>query len=423
VLGEDLADCSRVTGKQTIGIITWLCLASPAFSGTPAAAKLRAEGTDHEYNLRLDQALSKYRQALDADPADPASYRAVAGIYMLKIAFERGSVTTDDFLSGDISTDTVEVEKPSAALANGFHAYMGKALELAEAQVRARPTDANAHYQLGTTIALLASYSATIDGQIFEAFKFARRAYREDSRALELDPMRRDAGVIIGLYQYLISIRSLPVRWIAKLGGIDSGKSKGVALVEAAADAPGESQTDARIALMVIYNRERRYDDALRVLGQLQARYPDNRLFSLEAGATLLRAGQYEDARRIFDAGLIKFFAKTNQTQTRAFGEEALWHYKRAAALVALGRHAEAMRDLEFAQKKEARGWVKARIHVELGKIADMNGNRAGAVDEYRAAVGLAKTANDSIGLAEAQRFLETPYSAPVKTASLNLAR
>src|SRR5581483_6292620 len=98
----------------------------------------------------------------------------------------------DDFLSGDLSSDAVEVQKPPAALANGFHTFADKALQLAEIQVRMRPNDADAHYQLGSAIALLASYSATVDGQIFEAFKFARRAYHENSKALELEPKRSD---------------------------------------------------------------------------------------------------------------------------------------------------------------------------------------------------------------------------------------
>ena len=97
---------SGVTATQTIGIVTGLCLAAPALSANPASTRVRTEGSDFEYNLRIDQALARYRQAVDADGADPAAYRAVASMYMLKIAFGRGAVTTDDFLSGDISSDT-----------------------------------------------------------------------------------------------------------------------------------------------------------------------------------------------------------------------------------------------------------------------------------------------------------------------------
>src|SRR5260221_13994927 len=99
----------------------------------------------------------------------------------------RGALTADEFLGGDATEDTVSVTKPPADLATGFHANADKALRLAEQRVEAQPNDADAHFQLGSTVALLASYAATVDGQMFEAFKFARRAYKENSSAMELD--------------------------------------------------------------------------------------------------------------------------------------------------------------------------------------------------------------------------------------------
>lgn len=400
-------------------------------------------------NLRLDQALCLYQQAVAADPNDPAAYRALASAYLFKIAFRRGAVTMDEFLDGDARDDSVSVAKPPADLAAGFHTNADRALRLAEQAVAARPNDTDAHFQLGAAIAMLASYSATVDGQIFEAFKLARRAYKEETRALELDPRRQDASLIVGLYQYIVSMRSLPVRWMARISGIGDDKSKGIALVEAAARYPGATQTDARLALVLIYNRERRYDDALAALSELQARYPNNRLLWLEKGATMLRAGRDEDAKRILDEGLAKFLAPApvrGSTSVPArgkvsrpargrvsgpahgkapepvrarppepasvpmFGEEALWHYKRGAALVCLQRDTEAVRDLSTAVQKEARDWVRGRAHTELGKLADRRGDRRVASGEYRVAIQLARTANDSIGLAEAERLLATPY-------------
>ena len=91
------------------------------------------------------------------------------------------------------------------------------------------------------------------------------------------------------------------------------------------------------------------------------------------------------------------------------FGEEALWYYKRGATLVGLRQDAEAARQLKLALSKEAREWVHGRAHVELGKIADRTGDRRAAHEEYRVAAQLAKSSNDSIGLAEAKLLLATP--------------
>ena len=391
------------------------CLAGGLYAADAStAAQLRVQGNEHQFNLRLDQAMSRYCQALDANPADPANYRAVAAIYLMRIAFQRGAVTADDFLGGEVGSDALKMPKPPADLARGFQDHAAKALELAEQQVRAHPGDADAHYQLGAAIALLASYSATVDGQILAAFKFARRAYKENSRALELDPKRLDAGLVVGAYQYIVSTRSLPIRWLARVGGMESDKNHGIEMVVNAARYPGENQVDAQLLLALIYNRERRYGEAFDVLTRLQERYPDNRLLWLEAAATALRAGRFREAQQNIDGGFPKLSIASSAP---AFGEEALWYYKRGAARVGLHQETEAAADLATALKKQARGWVHGRAHTELGKLADLTGNREAARKEYGLAVELAKSADDSIGLADAQRLLSTPYRQP--TASV----
>jgi tetratricopeptide (TPR) repeat protein len=239
------------------------------------------------------------------------------------------------------------------------------------------------------------------------AFKFARRAYQENQTALELDPRRQDAGLIVGSYQYIVSTRASPVRWLARIGGLESNKTTGIAMIEAAARYPGENQTDALLMLAVIYNRERRYDDALNVLSDLQERYPENRLLWLEAGATALRAGHYQAAKRILDGGFSKL---SNAPASRAFGEEALWYYKRGASLVGLRLEAEASSDLRAALRNESPAWIHGRAHAELGKLADLTGNRVVARQEYRMAVQLAKGADDPIGLADAERLEARSY-------------
>ena len=185
------------------------------------------------------------------------------------------------------------------------------------------------------------------------------------------------------------------------IGGLDSDKAHGIELIEKASRYPGENQADAQLLLALVFNREHRYSDALDILTHLQMRYPDNRLLWLEAGATAIRAGRFQDAQRNLDGG----FMKLSQASPPAFGEEALWYYKRGAARVGLHQPTEAASDLDTALVKQARGWVHGRAHTELGKLADMSGDRAAARKEYQLAAQLAKSADDSIGLADAERL------------------
>ena len=68
-----------------------------------------------------------------------------------------------------------------------------------------------------------------------------------------------------------MSALSLPVRWMAYVAGFGGGKERGMTLVEEAAAYGGDNQDDARFALILLYNRERRYDDALKQLALLRA--------------------------------------------------------------------------------------------------------------------------------------------------------
>jgi tetratricopeptide (TPR) repeat protein len=162
----------------------------------------------------------------------------------------------------------------------------------------ANPRDPEAHYQLGAALGLRASYIATVDGSAFGAFRAAREAYEEHERVLSLDPRRKDAALIVGTYRYVVSVLALPVRLMAYVAGFGGGKELGIQMIEQAAAYSGDNEQDARFALILIYNREKQYDNALKQLALLRDKYPRNRLLWFESGATSLRAGRAGDAER-----------------------------------------------------------------------------------------------------------------------------
>lgn len=63
----------------------------------------------------------------------------------------------------------------------------------------------------------------------------------------------------------------------------------------------------------------------------------------------------------------------------RAAGEPALWYLKLGTASVLLGKSEQARRDLDTALASDGHAWVRGRARLELGKLADLAGDRAGA--------------------------------------------
>jgi tetratricopeptide (TPR) repeat protein len=368
----------------------------------PAAAALRTRGLELGYNLDHREALAAFTEAIAADPSDPAPHRLKAATTWITLLFEQGVITVDDYLGQ--ARANLPRSTPTAALDTAFHDSLRQALTLSERRLKDHPTDADAHYQVGATFGFLASYTATVEGRVLGSLGAARRAYREHQRVLELDPGRKDAGLIVGLYRYAVAALPAPLRLMARLAGFGGGREHGLRLVEEAARYPSDVQANALFTLILLYNREARYDDALHVIGELQQRYPRNRLLWLEAGNTALRAGRFTEARASLEEGLARL---SRDGRPLAMGEEARWRYAYGAALVAMKDGTAAERELRAAISGAARNWVRGRAHKELGKLADLAGNRPRAREEYRLAERLCRQDHDSECSQEVNRLLK----------------
>jgi tetratricopeptide (TPR) repeat protein len=393
-------DGSRWVAAATL--VVAVVAGNPA-AANPASRELRAKASAQIYNLDRDEAISTFREAINADPQDAAAYRGLASALWLSITFRRGNMTVDDYL-GRVTKPNATMAAPPPEVVTGFREAVDKAIDLARTRIDRNPRDADAHYQLGAAVGLRASYSATVEGSFGGAFKAAREAFSEHERVLELDPKRKDAGLIVGTYRYLVSTLSLPMRWMAYMAGFGGDKDRGLQLIQDAATYNGDNQDDARFALILLFNREKRYDDALKVLANLRERYPRNRLVWLESGSTSLRAGRAADAEQFLNDGISRF---ADDSRKRMFGEDALWRYKRGLTRANLGRRADAETDLRAAIAVEARNWVHGRSRLELGKLALTAGDKKRANEEFQIAVQLCESDNDPIYAEEARRLLK----------------
>ena len=377
---------------------------SPAFPNASAAAA-KARGLEFGYNLDYENALAAFRDAIAADPTDSNAHRLAAATVWISTLFKQGAVTAEDYL-GQARSDVAR--RPVAPeTAAEFQTHIDQALSLAEQRVRERPNDADAHFQLGAAYGYLTTYKATVEGRVVGGFRTARRAFSENERALALDPNRRDAGLTVGMYRYAVSTLSAPFRLLAGIAGFGGGREKGLRLIEAAAAYPSDTQTNARFTLIVIYNREQRYDEALRVIGDLQRAYPRNRLLWLEAGSTALRAKRFEEARAAISEGMNRL---ARDPRPRAYGEEARWRYCNGAALVGLRQVDSAQHELRAVLEMEGPEWLRGRAHKELGKLADLSGDRPRALGEYRTANRICRAEHDGTCADEASALIARSY-------------
>ena len=138
------------------------------------------------------------------------------------------------------------------------------------------------------------------------------------------------------------------------------------------------------------------------MLDDLHKRYPRNRLVVLEAGATAARAGRPADAEALLTQGMAML---AGDKRPRIPGEDALWHYKRGAARVMLGRRDDALADLRAALAVDGAGWVQGRAHLEMARLALQQGDRPGALREAATAIATCEKGNDPICVEEARKI------------------
>jgi tetratricopeptide (TPR) repeat protein len=395
-------------------------LAAIDFAQAETSSELRLRALDLAYNLDHDQAVDLLRRAVALAPDDPAAHRSLASVLWLNILFRRGAVTVDHYL-GSFTGSSVDLPKPPPELDREFKLHVTKAIELAEKRVAANPKDPQAHYDLGAAVGLQASYTATVEGSLLAGFRAAKRCYDEHEKVLALDPSRKDAGLVVGTYRYVVSTQSLPMRMLAYVAGFGGGRERGIQMLQETAEfnldtsartasqgggraeSGNDVRADAMFALILVYNREHRYDDALKVLERLQRIYPRNRLLWLEAGSTALRAKRGQQADDLLTQGLAMF---AKDARPKMPGEEALWRYKRGAARALLGRTTEAMADLSAATGADSQAWVSGRARVELGRLALKRGDRGTATNEAKQAEMLCERGNDPTCVEDARTLL-----------------
>lgn len=397
---------SRVRGAAILAalLIVW---AQPLGAQTRAAVLTQADTAfTAAYNLNYDKALEIARQLVAAHPDESAAHRTLSTILWMHLLFDRGALTLDHYL-GTVSQSNIELPPPPAGRAAEFTTHISRAIALAEAHIRRAPNDVDARYDLGVAHGLRASWIATIEGKVASAFGSARRAFDAHEWVLSRAPQRHEAGLVVGTYRYAVAALSLPKRWLAYLAGFGGGKERGIALLEQAATMP-LTATDARLALVLVHSREARQDDALKILLTLMQAYPENRLLQLEAASAAWRAGHAGQAVELLTSGLVRH---DRDPRPKGPGERALWIYKRGLAYVSLNLLPAAEADLRLALTQGPVGWVRGRVHLELGKIADLRGQRPLALEEYARARTLCTTYRDPWCKDQAQQLLRRPFA------------
>ncbi len=380
-----------------------------SWSATPASVPTRytndpttRKGFDEFDNLEYAKAIKEFELAVKAHPDDPfAVNHLLAGVIFQEL-YRIGALDTEAYAS-DSFIDKKLVQPLDPKVQERVKTLSEQALSLEETQLAQNPNNTDALYARGATRALRATYMGMAQHAWFGALRSAVGARHDDERVLELDPNYVDAKSIIGIHLYVIGSLSWPIKMAASMTGMSGSKQKGLDyLREVAAKGTPDVATDAKVALAMFLRREQKYQEALKVVEELQQQSPKNFLVAAEYAHLLNASGQGRGAiaayTKVVDGCKTGMYSVC-RIDVPAFGL--------GEALRGQREYAQAAEAYELAASASADTQLRQRATLAAGEMYDLLQKRDVALEKYRAVLA----ENSGSGTADmARQYMKQAY-------------
>jgi tetratricopeptide (TPR) repeat protein len=285
-------------------------------------------------------------------------------------------------------------DKVDPKIVTEFRNFTREAKRLAEAKLKQDPKNIEARDFLANTEGLKAAFEEAVERRHFAALRDGNDAVNHHREVLKLDPKYIDAQITIGLYEYTVGSLPLGIKILAGVTGFRGSKKRGLAMLEQVAKEGRWAQDDAKTVLILLYRREKRFADVLKLARELSAKYPRNYLLRLETADALVSiAGvkrQENDAAGAAQAEKEAFATFDEVLRDRNMRDAAaraldLIHFKYGEVLMMAGYHDRAAKEFLAATKVDrGEAGLITMAHLYAGRSFDVAGKRDEAVAQYK---------------------------------------
>ena len=359
---------------------------------SPRLAELQENGSEALFNLDYDVARQKFKEMTRLYPDDPTGAEMLATTLWLETLnqarrLQAAIYSTQSFYAGT-------EDKPDPRVVQDFRDLTRRATQLAEARLRRNPRDPQTLYVLGATESLKAAFAATVERRFMAALRSGSDGIDTQRDVIKLDPNFHDAELTIGMYDYIVGTLPLPVRMLASIGGIHGSKKRGIQTLERVAKDGQWTRDDARVLLIAIYKKEKRFLEALALSRELQAKYPHNYLFRLETADSLVsqaaierQASKTREAEAMESEAVRTFETMLHERPAAGAAPRALdlIHFRYGEALLLMAQAERAA--TEFLAATTVSGadvGTVSRAHLRAAQSFDLAGKRNEALAEYQ---------------------------------------
>jgi tetratricopeptide (TPR) repeat protein len=384
---------------------------------TPEASSqfdtLRAQGYDALYNLDYDGARRRFTELARLFPDHPAGPQCIAATVWLQQLNQswrlKASLYNNEAYSGN-------KERIDPKLLVEFREATRRAKALSEARLRKNPSDTEALYFLGAVEGLESAFAAGVERRFMAALRSGSRSVDRHREVLKRAPDYRDAELTIGLYNYIVGSLPIGLKLVAGTMGYRGSRKRGLETLERVARDGRWAKDIARVLLVDLYKREKRWTDAANVATELSTRYPRNYLFKLQIADALSEqiahtsekrmatASISAEQQRVFD--ILEDLLRDRSVSSTAGASDVI-HYRYGETLLAAGQNERAVKEFVVVARRSSEAGLASISRLRAAHALDLAGKRREALDEYRAVL----TAPDIYNSHDlAKRGLREPY-------------
>ena len=262
-------------------ILIFLLLPLRLPAATPLGNNPLDAGYHDMYNLQFLAAHLKFQQWMHDHPEDPMGPVSDAAAWLFG-EFDRLHVIDVQLFADQSRFDSRQRLTPDPTVRKNFDDLNAKASTLADQALQRNPNDANALYVKTLVSGMRSNYALMIEKRDLSALNYSKEASAYSKQVLAKDPTRYDAYLASGVENYMLSLKSMPIRWILGMTGAATNREEGIRLLRLTAAQGHYLAPFARMMLAVAALRDNHPNEARSILTELAREYPQNTLYSRE---------------------------------------------------------------------------------------------------------------------------------------------
>lgn len=262
-----------------------ICLATAlvCLPGLALAADPSIEGAlQNMYNFNFAASHEVLNKVIAAQPSDPLPYAFRASAFLFS-ELDRLGILESEFLTDD---DQIAEKKKRLEPDQTIRANFMKAVEDAEvrsdAMLQRNPNDKNALFAMCVAQGVATDYMALVEKKQISSLSKAKRSNSYAQRLLKLDPKFYDAYLTTGFSEYMVASLPFFIRWFVKFDNVSGSKEKGIQNLMLTAREGHYFKAFAKILIGICRLREKKPQEAQKLLAELAQEYPANPLFRKE---------------------------------------------------------------------------------------------------------------------------------------------